>query len=194
MIRNFPKGLRRFGATAMSLILLVMQVVMPVAALAADPSLLPNVTIYYQLSAEESPMSQMIMANSAGNEYVYWGVLPQEAFNNPMSIDVQGNDPSIIYDPASGSPIYASPATSVDGSSMATTIQVYQDGSPVASFPVYLATVDMPPVEVEPDPISVSLPIYYVDDSGTTLDEGRTETYTAEGNYTVYADESTWTG
>ena len=142
MTRLFPDSLRRAAALAMSLLMALAQLAAPAAALAetmVDVAQLPTVTLYYQISAEdEVPTPAPIFADTSTGTPIYWALLPEQAFQFPITIDVMGSgDPLYTYGPASGSAIAAVNAPAADGVSMSATIDVYQEGALTASCLLY---------------------------------------------------------
>ena len=190
MTRHFPNSLRRAAALAMSLLMALAQLAAPAAALAetmVDVAQLPTVTLYYQISAEdEVPTPAPIFADISTGTPIYWALLPEQAFQFPITIDVMGSgDPLYTYGPASGSAIAAVNAPAADGVSMSATIDVYQEGALTASYPLYLSTIPMPPPQTQ----NAQVEIAYVDVETQAVLLSYTQEY-APGQYTVTPDRA----
>ena len=190
MTRHFPNSLRRAAALAMSLLMALAQLAAPAAALAetmVDVAQLPTVTLYYQISAEdEVPTPAPIFADTSTGTPIYWALLPEQAFQFPITIDVMGSgDPLYTYGPASGSAIAAVNAPAADGVSMSATIDVYQEGALTASYPLYLSTIPMPPPQTQ----NAQVEIAYVDVETQAVLLSYTQEY-APGQYTVTPDRA----
>ena len=169
MTRHLPQSVRRAAALVTSLLLVAAQLALPAAALATDvdTALLPVVTLYYQLTAEETPSPSPIFASVYGGQPIYWAQLPEQAFANPITVEVMGSveDPSYTYGPASGTQLPALNAAVVDGSSFAANIEIYQNGALAAAYPLYLSSIPLPAEEAQAFPVQVK----YMGTDGVSL-------------------------
>ncbi len=153
--------IRRVGAGLLVALLLLMQLALPMAAMASpvDLTSLPTVMLYFQTTAEEAPQPLPVMPQLSGSTPVYWATLPAEAFSFPMTMDiVPAMGSPYEYTPANGSPVQTMDA--MDLSSLPITITVLQDGMPVTSYPLYVSSLPMPVAQ------PVNVPVTYVDTDG----------------------------
>ena len=107
MAKHIPGAFRRVLALATSVLLIAAQLVLPVAALAQDISMLPTVTLQWTAPADGSVQSTTVMASFYGEQVVYWATVPEEALQNGVIIaGITGmEDPSMVtYAPAAGTP------------------------------------------------------------------------------------------
>lgn len=184
--------IRRLGAWVMCLLLVTVQLVMPLVALAAaDLAGLPMVFLNYSV-AEDDHRTLSVGPSLNGESPVFWATLPQDAFQ--FSIIVEEIVPPMggvyAYTPEPGTPISTGDAT--DFMSASTTIYVYQDGEPIDSYPLYVSSAPAPMPETEPEPqaVTVSVPVLYqVKDEGTLLhSEEATCTYNMDNIISVNMD------
>ena len=78
MAKHIPKAFRRATALLTSLLLIAAQMVLPLAALAQDISMLPTVTIQWS-AADGSVQSMPVTATLYGDQVVYWASVSEEA-------------------------------------------------------------------------------------------------------------------
>ena len=86
MAKHIPGAFRRVLALATSVLLIAAQLVLPVAALAQDISMLPTVTLQWTAPADGSVQSTTVMASLYGEQVVYWATVPEEALQNGVTI------------------------------------------------------------------------------------------------------------
>ena len=147
MAKHIPKAFRRATALLTSLLLIAAQMVLPLAALAQDISMLPTVTIQWS-AADGSVQSMPVTATLYGDQVVYWASVSEEAMQAGVSIQsITGpEDPQLVtYGPAAGT-LLTGNATAVDGS-VAASIEVYRGGVFEIAYPFYLSTVAIPPYQ-----------------------------------------------
>ncbi|MEG0511788.1 MAG: SH3 domain-containing protein [Clostridia bacterium] len=188
MFQHFPKALKRAAALALSVLLTAAQMIAPISALATEGVQPPQVTLYYQLTPEEAPAAMPVMLSMVGEQPVYWAMLPEAAFMNPITIDIMGTgDPLVTFAPATGTQLNPVNAAAVDGMSMAANVEVYTQGVLSATYPLYLSTVAMPaPAPVLP---SAFVQIYYVDANNNPLWNGQQEIVGAADVIAEYAGD-----
>ena len=137
MAKHIPKAFRRATALLTSLLLIAAQMVLPLAALAQDISMLPTVTIQWS-AADGSVQSMPVTATLYGDQVVYWASVSEEAMQAGVSIQsITGpEDPQLVtYGPAAGT-LLTGNATAVDGS-VAASIEVYRGGVFEIAYPFY---------------------------------------------------------
>ncbi|MEG0996127.1 MAG: hypothetical protein RSH26_04125, partial [Clostridia bacterium] len=193
MNRNPQTSLKKVAALLLSLMLIAAQLVAPVTALAMENSKLPVenlpiVTLYYQLSGEELPQPLQVLASPTSLTPVYWAMLPEQAFGFPIAIDVSAINMELpyTYAPVSGTPIAGVNAAGFDA--QYTPIDIYQDGVLLATYPLYLSSVEMP---LEEPPIAQNgfLHIEYIN-SQTNEPFYKEDREFAPGVYTIGADKA----
>jgi len=148
MAKHIPGAFRRVLALATSVLLIAAQLVLPVAALAQDISMLPTVTLQWIAPADGSVQSTTVMASLYGEQVVYWATVPEEALQNGVTIaGITGmEDPSMVtYAPAVGTPVTGN-STAVDGIP-AVNIEVWRNGAFEIAYPLYLSVIPMPPYQ-----------------------------------------------
>ena len=148
MAKHIPGAFRRVLALATSVLLIAAQLVLPVAALAQDISMLPTVTLQWTAPADGSVQSTTVMASLYGEQVVYWATVPEEALQNGVTIaGITGmEDPSMVtYAPAVGTPVTGN-STAVDGIP-AVNIEVWRNGAFEIAYPLYLSVIPMPPYQ-----------------------------------------------
>ena len=148
MAKHIPGAFRRVLALATSVLLIAAQLVLPVAALAQDISMLPTVTLQWTAPADGSVQSTTVMASLYGEQVVYWATVPEEALQNGVTIaGITGmEDPSMVtYAPAAGTPVNGN-STAVDGIP-AVNIEVWRNGVFEIAYPLYLSVIPMPPYQ-----------------------------------------------
>jgi len=115
MNNHFPKSLKRAAAMLMTLLMLVSQVVAPVAALAAvDVSTLPVISVNYT-DWDGNPQSVTVYPSLSGEQAVYWAQMPDNInWDAGVTLLAQTMDGS--YCPLDGTvPYYAVNAPGLDG-------------------------------------------------------------------------------
>ena len=148
MAKHIPGAFRRVLALATSVLLIAAQLVLPVAALAQDISMLPTVTLQWIAPADGSAQSTTVMASLYGEQVVYWATVPEEALQTGVTIAaITGvEDPSVVtYAPAAGTPVTGN-STAVDGIP-AVNIEVWRNGAFEIAYPLYLSVIPMPPYQ-----------------------------------------------
>ena len=148
MAKHIPGAFRRVLALATSVLLIAAQLVLPVAALAQDISMLPTITLQWTAPADGSVQSTTVMASLYGEQVVYWATVPEEALQNGVTIaGITGmEDPSMVtYAPAAGTPVNGN-STAVDGIP-AVNIEVWRNGAFEIAYPLYLSVIPMPPYQ-----------------------------------------------
>ena len=148
MAKHIPGAFRRVLALVTSVLLIAAQLVLPVAALAQDISMLPTVTLQWTAPADGSVQSTTVMASLYGEQVVYWATVPEEALQNGVTIaGITGmEDPSMVtYAPAAGTPVNGN-STAVDGIP-AVNIEVWRNGAFEIAYPLYLSVIPMPPYQ-----------------------------------------------
>ena len=148
MAKHIPGAFRRVLALATSVLLIAAQLVLPVAALAQDISMLPTVTLQWIAPADGSVQSTTVMASLYGEQVVYWATVPEEALQNGVTIaGITGMEgPSMVtYAPAVGTPVTGN-STAVDGIP-AVNIEVWRNGAFEIAYPLYLSVIPMPPYQ-----------------------------------------------
>ena len=148
MAKHIPGAFRRVLALATSVLLIAAQLVLPVAALAQDISMLPTVTLQWTAPADGSVQSTTVMASLYGEQVVYWATVPEEALQTGVTIAaITGvEDPSVVtYAPAAGTPVTGN-STAVDGIP-AVNIEVWRNGAFEIAYPLYLSVIPMPPYQ-----------------------------------------------
>ena len=148
MAKHIPGAFRRVLALATSVLLIAAQLVLPVAALAQDISMLPTVTLQWTAPADGSVQSTTVMASLYGEQVVYWATVPEEALQTGVTIaGITGmEDPSMVtYAPAVGTPVNGN-STAVDGIP-AVNIEVWRNGVFEIAYPLYLSVIPMPPYQ-----------------------------------------------
>ena len=148
MAKHIPGAFRRVLALATSVLLIAAQLVLPVAALAQDISMLPTVTLQWIAPADGSAQSTTVMASLYGEQVVYWATVPEEALQTGVTIaGITGmEDPSVVtYAPAVGTPVTGN-STAVDGIP-AVNIEVWRNGAFEIAYPLYLSVIPMPPYQ-----------------------------------------------
>ena len=148
MAKHIPGAFKRVLALATSVLLIAAQLVLPVAALAQDISMLPTVTLQWIAPADGSVQSTTVMASLYGEQVVYWATVPEEALQNGVTIaGITGmEDPSMVtYAPAAGTPVNGN-STAVDGIP-AVNIEVWRNGAFEIAYPLYLSVIPMPPYQ-----------------------------------------------
>ncbi len=179
MAKHIPGAFRRVLALATSVLLIAAQLVLPVAALAQDISMLPTVTLQWTAPADGSVQSTTVMASFYGEQVVYWATVPEEALQNGVIIaGITGmEDPSMVtYAPAAGTPVNGN-STAVDGIP-AVNIEVWRNGVFEIAYPLYLSVIPMPPYQPA-GPTSGTVHISYSFASAEVY--GFDETVPAEG-------------
>ena len=179
MAKHIPGAFRRVLALATSVLLIAAQLVLPVAALAQDISMLPTVTLQWTAPADGSVQSTTVMASLYGEQVVYWATVPEEALQTGVTIaGITGmEDPSMVtYAPAAGTPVNGN-STAVDGIP-AVNIEVWRNGAFEIAYPLYLSVIPMPPYQPA-GPASGTVHISY-SFAGTEV-YGFDETVPAEG-------------
>ena len=148
MAKHIPGAFRRVLALATSVLLIAAQLVLPVAALAQDISMLPTVTLQWTAPADGSVQSTTVMASLYGEQVVYWATVPEEALQTGVTIAAitGAEDPSVVtYAPAAGTPVNGN-STAVDGIP-AVNIEVWRNGAFEIAYPLYLSVIPMPPYQ-----------------------------------------------
>ena len=148
MAKHIPGAFRRVLALATSVLLIAAQLVLPVAALAQDISMLPTVTLQWTAPADGSVQSTTVMASLYGEQVVYWATVPEEALQTGVTIAAitGAEDPSVVtYAPAAGTPVTGN-STAVDGIP-AVNIEVWRNGAFEIAYPLYLSVIPMPPYQ-----------------------------------------------
>ena len=148
MAKHIPGAFRRVLALATSVLLIAAQLVLPVAALAQDISMLPTVTLQWIAPADGSVQSTTVMASLYGEQVVYWATVPEEALQTGVTIAAitGAEDPSVVtYAPAAGTPVNGN-STAVDGIP-AVNIEVWRNGAFEIAYPLYLSVIPMPPYQ-----------------------------------------------
>ena len=148
MAKHIPGAFRRVLALVTSVLLIAAQLVLPVAALAQDISMLPTVTLQWTAPADGSVQSTTVMASLYGEQVVYWATVPEEALQTGVTIAaITGvEDPSVVtYAPAAGTPVTGN-STAVDGIP-AVNIEVWRNGAFEIAYPLYLSVIPMPPYQ-----------------------------------------------
>ncbi len=148
MAKHIPGAFRRVLALATSVLLIAAQLVLPVAALAQDISMLPTVTLQWTAPADGSVQSTTVMASLYGEQVVYWATVPEEALQTGVTIAAitGAEDPSVVtYAPAAGTPVNGN-STAVDGIP-AVNIEVWRNGVFEIAYPLYLSVIPMPPYQ-----------------------------------------------
>ena len=148
MAKHIPGAFRRVLALATSVLLIAAQLVLPVAALAQDISMLPTVTLQWIAPADGSVQSTTVMASLYGEQVVYWATVPEEALQTGVTIAAitGAEDPSMVtYAPAAGTPVNGN-STAVDGIP-AVNIEVWRNGAFEIAYPLYLSVIPMPPYQ-----------------------------------------------
>ena len=148
MAKHIPGAFRRVLALATSVLLIAAQLVLPVAALAQDISMLPTVTLQWTAPADGSAQSTTVMASLYGEQVVYWATVPEEALQTGVTIAAitGAEDPSVVtYAPAAGTPVTGN-STAVDGIP-AVNIEVWRNGAFEIAYPLYLSVIPMPPYQ-----------------------------------------------
>ena len=148
MAKHIPGAFRRVLALATSVLLIAAQLVLPVAALAQDISMLPTVTLQWTAPADGSVQSTTVMASLYGEQVVYWATVPEEALQTGVTIAAitGAEDPSVVtYAPAVGTPVTGN-STAVDGIP-AVNIEVWRNGAFEIAYPLYLSVIPMPPYQ-----------------------------------------------
>ena len=148
MAKHIPGAFRRVLALVTSVLLIAAQLVLPVAALAQDISMLPTVTLQWTALADQSVQSTTVTAALYGDQVVYWATVPEEALQTGVTIGgITGvEDPSVVtYAPAVGTPVNGN-ATAVDGTP-AVNIEVWRNGAFEIAYPLYLSVIPMPPYQ-----------------------------------------------
>ena len=148
MAKHIPGAFRRVLALATSVLLIAAQLVLPVAALAQDISMLPTVTLQWIAPADGSAQSTTVMASLYGEQVVYWATVPEEALQTGVTIAAitGAEDPSMVtYAPAAGTPVNGN-STAVDGIP-AVNIEVWRNGAFEIAYPLYLSVIPMPPYQ-----------------------------------------------
>ncbi len=148
MAKHIPGAFRRVLALATSVLLIAAQLVLPVAALAQDISMLPTVTLQWIAPADGSAQSTTVMASLYGEQVVYWATVPEEALQTGVTIAAitGAEDPSVVtYAPAAGTPVNGN-STAVDGIP-AVNIEVWRNGAFEIAYPLYLSVIPMPPYQ-----------------------------------------------
>ncbi len=148
MAKHIPGAFRRVLALATSVLLIAAQLVLPVAALAQDISMLPTVTLQWTAPADGSVQSTTVMASLYGEQVVYWATVPEEALQTGVTIAAiaGAEDPSMVtYAPAAGTPVNGN-STAVDGIP-AVNIEVWRNGVFEIAYPLYLSVIPMPPYQ-----------------------------------------------
>ena len=148
MAKHIPGAFRRVLALATSVLLIAAQLVLPVAALAQDISMLPTVTLQWIAPADGSAQSTTVMASLYGEQVVYWATVPEEALQTGVTIAAitGAEDPSMVtYAPAAGTPVNGN-STAVDGIP-AVNIEVWRNGVFEIAYPLYLSVIPMPPYQ-----------------------------------------------
>ena len=179
MAKHIPGAFRRVLALATSVLLIAAQLVLPVAALAQDISMLPTVTLQWIAPADGSVQSTTVMASLYGEQVVYWATVPEEALQTGVTIAAitGAEDPSVVtYAPAAGTPVNGN-STAVDGIP-AVNIEVWRNGAFEIAYPLYLSAIPMPPYQPA-GPASGTVHISY-SFAGTEV-YGFDETVPAEG-------------
>ena len=179
MAKHIPGAFRRVLALATSVLLIAAQLVLPVAALAQDISMLPTVTLQWTAPADGSVQSTTVMASLYGEQVVYWATVPEEALQTGVTIAAitGAEDPSVVtYAPAAGTPVNGN-STAVDGIP-AVNIEVWRNGAFEIAYPLYLSAIPMPPYQPA-GPASGTVHISY-SFAGTEV-YGFDETVPAEG-------------
>ena len=148
MAKHIPGAFRRMLALVTSVLLIAAQLVLPVAALAQDISMLPTVTLQWTALADGSVQSTTVTAALYGDQVVYWATVPEEALQTGVTIGgITGvEDPSVVtYAPAVGTSVTGN-ATAVDGIP-AVSIEVWRNGAFEIAYPLYLSVIPMPPYQ-----------------------------------------------
>ena len=148
MAKHIPGAFRRMLALVTSVLLIAAQLVLPVAALAQDISMLPTVTLQWTALADGSVQSTTVTAALYGDQVVYWATVPEEALQTGVTIGgITGvEDPSVVtYAPAVGTPVNGN-ATAVNGIP-AVSIEVWRNGAFEIAYPLYLSVIPMPPYQ-----------------------------------------------
>ena len=148
MAKHIPGAFRRMLALVTSVLLIAAQLVLPVAALAQDISMLPTVTLQWTALADQSVQSTTVTATLYGDQVVYWATVPEEALQTGVTIGgITGvEEPSVVtYAPAVGTPVNGN-ATAVDGIP-AVSIEVWRNGAFEIAYPLYLSVIPMPPYQ-----------------------------------------------
>ena len=175
MFKNRNGAFKRVFALMVSVLMLAAQLVLPVAALAQDLSLLPEVTLYYMVGEEQHSVS--VSADLYGEQPVYWAQLPSEAMGADVTLEiVPASDEQVTFNSTHGFQFRANEATAVD-ESFVTAIEVYVDGGFMGSCPLYLSTESLPeyeeeeeedePVYYDPQPVTAT----YYDQDGNSVAE-----------------------
>ncbi len=153
MAKQIPGAFRRMLAFVTSMLLIAAQLVLPVAALAQDISMLPTVTLQWTAADGVTVQTLAVTPGQYGEQTVYWAMLPPEAMQSVSGVTVAAitppaglEDPTVTYAPAAGTPVTGN-STAVDDMP-ATWIQVLRNGVPdPASYPLYLSAQELPPYQ-----------------------------------------------
>ena len=148
MAKHIPGAFRRMLALVTSVLLIAAQLVLPVAALAQDISMLPTVTLQWTALADQSVQSTTVTAALYGDQVVYWATVPEEALQTGVTIAAitGAEDPSVVtYAPAVGTSVTGN-ATAVDDIP-AVSIEVWRNGAFEIAYPLYLSVIPMPPYQ-----------------------------------------------
>ena len=148
MAKHIPGAFRRMLALVTSVLLIAAQLVLPVAALAQDISMLPTVTLQWTALADQSVQSTTVTAALYGDQVVYWATVPEEALQTGVTIAAitGAEDPSVVtYAPAVGTSVTGN-ATAVNGIP-AVSIEVWRNGAFEIVYPLYLSVIPMPPYQ-----------------------------------------------
>ena len=184
MAKRIPGAFRRMLAFVTSMLLIAAQLVLPVAALAQDISMLPTVTLQWTAADGVTVQTLAVTPGQYGEQTVYWAMLPPEAMQSVSGVTVAAitppaglEDPTVTYAPAAGTPVTGN-STAVDDMP-ATWIQVLRNGVPdPASYPLYLSAQELPPYQpVGPTSGTVRISYSFAGDEVYGFDE----TVPAEG-------------
>lgn len=187
MKKHFLSGIRRAAAGLTCMLLLVAQLVLPMAAFAtADLSTMPTVLLTYTTDGE-TPQTLSVTATMNGQQPVYWATLPAAAFSFPgfpitMAIVPAQDSPPYTYTPQLDTPITTGDAMDYNGAS--TLITVYESGFEVGSYSLYVSSQPIPPAVS-----SVWVNIRYEDNKGETFYSDQKECY-FDGDNIVEVDVS----
>ncbi len=185
------RNIRRLAAILASALLLLSQLALPAASLASGvdqtpPATLPSVTVTWQ-DANGNSNAYYASYATDGMTRRLWVQLPTDAFTGSLTLSVAppAAPEGVSYTCDASAYDLTGFASSADYTSAAAAlVTVYQDGTPVDQYNVYISSL---PVPVET--VLASVYVYYVDaDTNATLDS---DTLSLEaGSHTVYPTKS----
>lgn len=154
----------------MTLFIILSQVMLPVAALAQDVTMLPTLNLTYP--AGETTQTVVVMPALYAGQPVYWATVPADALQSGVTLEIVPAAEGETYNSAFGYELMAQDASAVDGMMMATYIEVYRNDALAGSYPLYISTREMPEEEPVLQPAAVQIECY--DQNGNYL-QGREE-------------------